>query len=331
MKNDIITSVFITGGAGYVGSMLVPSLLKEGHRVSVLDLMIYGEDVLPEHPDLTVIRGDIRNQELLKSSIPGHEVVIHLACISNDPSFELNPELGKSINLDPFRPLVEISKNAGVKRFFYASSSSVYGIKKEPDVNEEMSLEPLTDYSLFKMNCEQILSEYQSDDFTTTTIRPATVCGYSRRQRMDVVVNILTNLAYHKRVISVFGGAQLRPNIHIADMVEIYLILIKAPKEKIAGEIFNGGYENHSVLQLAETVRDVIGKDVVLKTTSSDDNRSYHVSSKKIQKALGFSASHTIRDAVEDLKSAFDKGLLPNSLVDEKYFNIKRMQNINLK
>ena len=114
--------------------------------------MIYGEDVLPEHPDLTVIRGDIRNQELLKSSIPGHEVVIHLACISNDPSFELNPELGKSINLDPFRPLVEISKNAGVKRFFYASSSSVYGIKKEPDVNEEMSLEPLTDYSLFKMN-----------------------------------------------------------------------------------------------------------------------------------------------------------------------------------
>ena len=326
-----MNKIFITGGAGYVGAVLVPRLLDAGYGVSVLDLMIYGEDVLPEHPDLTVIRGDIRNQELLKSSIPGHEVVIHLACISNDPSFELNPELGKSINLDPFRPLVEISKNAGVKRFFYASSSSVYGIKKEPDVNEEMSLEPLTDYSLFKMNCEQILSEYQSDDFTTTTIRPATVCGYSRRQRMDVVVNILTNLAYHKRVISVFGGAQLRPNIHIADMVEIYLILIKAPKEKIAGEIFNGGYENHSVLQLAETVRDVIGKDVVLKTTSSDDNRSYHVSSKKIQKALGFSASHTIRDAVEDLKSAFDKGLLPNSLVDEKYFNIKRMQNINLK
>ena len=324
-------SVFITGGAGYVGAMLVPRLLQEGHRVTVLDLMIYGEDVLPKNPALTLIKGDIRNQELMKSSIPGHDVVIHLACISNDPSFELNPELGKSINLDPFRPMVEISKNAGVKRFFYASSSSVYGIKDEPNVHEDMPLEPLTDYSVFKMNCEEILSEYQSDEFTTTTIRPATVCGYSPRQRLDVVVNILTNLAYHKREISVFGGAQLRPNIHIADMVEIYVVLLNAPKEKIAGEIFNGGYENYSVLQLAEAVRDVIGEDVVLKTTPTDDNRSYHVSSKKIANVLGFAASHTIKDAVSDIKNAFEKGLLPNSLDDEMYFNIKRMQSINLK
>jgi nucleoside-diphosphate-sugar epimerase len=323
-------SVFITGGAGYVGAILVPRLLQEGHRVTVLDLMIYGEDVLPKNPALTVIKGDIRNQELLKSSIPGHDVVIHLACISNDPSFELNPELGRSINLDPFRPMVEISKNAGVKRFFFASSSSVYGIKEEPNVHEDMSLEPLTDYSVFKMECEKILSEYQSDDFTTTTIRPATVCGYSPRQRLDVVVNILTNLAYHKREISVFGGAQLRPNIHIADMVEIYVVLLNAPKGKIAGEIFNGGYENHSVLQLAETVRDVIGEDVVLKTTPTDDNRSYHVSSKKLADRLGFKASHTIKDAVSDIKNAFEKGLLPNSLEDEMYFNIKRMQSINL-
>jgi len=324
-------SVFITGGAGYVGAMLVPRLLQEGHRVTVLDLMIYGEDVLPKNPALTLIKGDIRNQELMKSSIPGHDVVIHLACISNDPSFELNPELGKSINLDPFRPMVEISKNAGVKRFFYASSSSVYGIKDEQNVHEGMSLEPLTDYSVFKMNCEEILSEYQSDEFTTTTIRPATVCGYSPRQRLDVVVNILTNLAYHKREISVFGGAQLRPNIHIADMVEIYVVLLNAPKEKIAGEIFNGGYENYSVLQLAEAVRDVIGEDVVLKTTPTDDNRSYHVSSKKIADVLGFAASHTIKDAVSDIKNAFEKGFLPNSLEDEMYFNIKRMQSINLK
>lgn len=324
-------SVFITGGAGYVGAMLVPRLLREGHHVTVFDLMIYGEDVLPEHPDLTVIKGDIRNQKLIKSSIPGHDVVIHLACISNDPSFEMNPELGKSINLDSFRPMVEICKNAGVKRFIYASSSSVYGVKEEPNVHEDMSLEPLTDYSLFKANCEEILSEYQSDDFTTTTIRPATVCGFSPRQRLDVVVNILTNLAYHKREISVFGGAQLRPNIHIADMVEIYVVLINAPKAKISGEIFNGGYENHSVLELAETVRDVIGDDVVLKTKPTHDNRSYHVSSKKISEVLGFNASHTIQDAVADLRNAFDKGLLPNSMEGDQYFNIKRMQSLNLK
>ena len=154
----IPNSVFVTGGAGYVGAVLTPYLLERGHKVTVVDLMIYGEDVLAEHPDLTVIKGDIRNQELLKTSIPGHGVVVHLACISNDPSFELNPELGRSINLDPFRPLVEISKNSGVQYFFYASSSSVYGIKEEANVHEGISLEPLTDYSVFKMNYEQIHS-----------------------------------------------------------------------------------------------------------------------------------------------------------------------------
>ena len=325
-----MNKIFITGGAGYVGAVLVPNLLENGYVVTVLDLMIYGEKVLPSHPNLNAVKGDIRDQALLQKLLPGHDAVIHLACISNDPSFELNPDLGKSINLDAFQPLVEISKSCSVKRFIYASSSSVYGIKDEPNVHEEMVLEPLTDYSRFKADCEKILAEYQSDDFTTVTIRPATVCGYSPRQRLDVVVNILTNLAYHKREISVFGGDQLRPNIHIADMVEAYMALLNADKEKIAGKIFNAGYENQPVSKIAETVKNVVGEDVKLITTPSDDNRSYHISSQKIKDEIGFETTHTIQDAVEDLCAAFDKGLLPNSLEDEMYFNIKRMQSLEL-
>jgi nucleoside-diphosphate-sugar epimerase len=324
-----VKRVFITGGAGYVGAVLIPQLLKDGYSVTVLDLMIYGEDTLPKHPRLIAVKGDIRDQELLKQIITDHDAVIHLACISNDPSFELNPELGKSINLDAFQPLVDISKNASIKRFIYASTSSVYGIKEESNVHENMELEPLTDYSRFKADCEKILADYQSEDFTTVTIRPATVCGYSPRQRLDVIVNILTNLAYNKREITVFGGDQLRPNIHIQDMVEAYRILLTAPKEKIAGEIFNAGYENKPVKELARTVKSVVGEDVKLVTTTTDDNRSYHISSRKIKEELGFEAQHTIREAVEDLCDAFNKNLLEDSLGNEMYFNIKRMQNLS--
>ena len=322
--------IFITGGAGYVGAMLVPRLLELGNSVTVLDLMWYGEDVIDAHPNLVMVKGDIRDQELLRRIIPGHDSVIHLACISNDPSFEMDPKLGESINLDAFQPLVEISRASGVNRFIYASSSSVYGVKSEPNVSEDMSLEPLTDYSRFKAECEKILANYQSPEFTTVTIRPATVCGYSRRQRLDVVVNILSNLAFHKRKITVFGGKQLRPNIHIADMVEAYVVLLNAPKELIAGEIFNAGYENQSVEELANSVRDVMGDDVELVTSPTDDNRSYHISSQKISKVLGFVPSHTIKDAIVVMKQALERGLLPNSLTDDKYFNIKRMQSEKL-
>jgi nucleoside-diphosphate-sugar epimerase len=329
----IIKTVLVTGGAGYVGAVLVPKLLEAGYSVRVLDLYIYGDHVLDgvkDHLALQQIRGDIRDRSLLEVALRDCDAVIHLACISNDPSFELNPALGKAINLNAFRPLVELAINSNVKRFVYASSSSVYGIKESLDVNEEMTLEPLTDYSRYKAECEIILAEYQSEDFTTVTIRPATVCGYSPRQRLDVVVNILTNLAYHKREISVFGGDQLRPNIHIRDMVEAYMVLLDAPKEKVAGQILNAGYENQTVRALAETVRSVVGEDVRLITVRTDDDRSYHISSNKIKEELGFEARHTIREAVEDLRNAFDRGLLPDSLTNEKYFNNKRMLSLKL-
>jgi nucleoside-diphosphate-sugar epimerase len=322
--------ILVTGGAGYVGCVLTPHLLKQGHTVTVLDLFIYGDNLLPKHNNLRTVSGDIRDRQLVESIMEGHDTVIHLACISNDPSFELNPDLGRSINLDAFEPLVKISVDSGVKRFIYASSSSVYGVKDVQDVNEDMALEPLTDYSKFKVDCENILGRYQSDNFCTVTLRPATVCGYSPRQRLDVVVNILTNLAYHKREITVFGGEQLRPNIHIGDMVNAYDLLLSAPTSVIAGDVFNAGYENHTVNQLAEMVRDAVGQDVKILRQDTEDNRSYHVSSQKIASKLGFQPSFTIQDAVVDLINAFDKKLLENTLENEMYFNIKRMQSLSL-
>ena len=323
--------IFITGGAGYVGSKLVPKLLSLDYEVTVLDLMIYGENVLDNHINLNKIKGDIRDIKLLEKCLPGNDVLIHLACISNDPSFELNPTLGKSINLDAFEPLVQSSIKSGIRQFIYASSSSVYGIKKEKNVTEDMKLEPLTDYSKFKGECENILNKYSSEDFITTTIRPSTVCGYAKRQRLDLVVNILTNHAFHNREIKVFGGDQLRPNIHINDMVNSYLTVLNADSKKINNEIFNVGFKNQSVNELAYDVKDIIGNDIKIINTKSDDNRSYHVSSEKIKNVLGFETQFTVKNAVSDLKSAFEKGLLPNSMQDEKYFNIKRMQSIKLK
>lgn len=323
-------NILVTGGAGYVGSVLIPKLLELGHRATLLDLMLYGEDVFDDHANLKMVKGDIRDQNLLKKILPGHEMVIHLACISNDPSFELNPTLGKSINLDAFEPLVKISKDSGVKRFLYASSSSVYGIKDEPEVTEDMKLEPLTDYSKFKAQCEQILAKYQSPDFTTATIRPATVCGYGKRLRLDLTVNILTNHAVNNRKITVFGGSQKRPNIHIKDMCDSYIMMIDLPKEKIAGKIYNVGYENHKIRDIAGMVKKIIGDDIEIITSPTDDLRSYHISSEKIRNELGFVPKHTIEDAVQDLKNAFEQGLIANSMNDSRYFNVKLMKEVHL-
>lgn len=329
--NNKIKKVLITGGAGYVGAVLVPALLAEGYSITVLDLMIYGEEVLTPHPKLMAIKGDIRDTNLLKNLIPGHDAIIHLACISNDPSFELNPELGKSINFDAFEPLVDIAKSSGVKRFIYASSSSVYGIKEEKNVTEELTLLPLTDYSKFKALCEEVLLEKRTPGFITLILRPSTVCGYSPRLRLDLTVNILTNHAFNNRKITVFGGLQMRPNIHINDMVRFYLKSLEWPDETIDGKIFNVGFDNFTVSEIADKVRMVLGEDIEIVTTPADDNRSYHVSSEKIKKELGFVAQHSVEEAVQDLVAAFQAGKIPNSMTDIRYYNIKTMQTINLK
>jgi len=325
--------IAVTGGAGYVGSALIPRLLTKGYKVSVIDLYIYGENVFDSVKDdsnLHEFKGDIRDKEFIKKALSDVDAVIHLACISNDPSYELNPKLGKSINYDAFKPLVDISKDIGVKRFIYASSSSVYGIKEESEVTEDLPLEPLTDYSKYKAKCEEILLEKASDDFIVNIIRPSTVCGYSPRLRLDLTVNILTNHAINKGQITVFGGEQKRPNLHINDMVDLYLFLLEQPDKKIHKKIYNVGYQNYKVKEIAEIVKNTLGGNISIKTISSDDNRSYHVSSQKIKTELGFEANHTIEQAVSDLKQAFDAGRISNSMDDPKYFNIKMMQNTNL-
>lgn len=330
----MIKRVLVTGGAGYVGAVLVPKLLDKGYQVKVLDLYIYGKDVLSKvkkNPNLIEIKGDIRDKKLLEKEIPGIDAVIHLACISNDPSYELDPQLSKSINYDAFVPLVDISRKSKVKRFIYASSSSVYGIKEVTEVTEDLDLNPLTDYSKYKAKCEEVLLNSATDDFIVTVIRPATVCGYSPRLRLDLTVNILTNHAINKGEITVFGGEQMRPNIHIEDMADLYVYLLGLPNEKIHKKVFNAGYENYKINEIAKKVQTVIGNQIQIKTVPIDDNRSYHVSSKKIKEELGFLPKHTIEEAVLHLKNAFDKGLIPNPMTDIRYYNIKTMQALNLK
>jgi nucleoside-diphosphate-sugar epimerase len=333
-KQKRIWNVLVTGGAGYVGSVLIPKLLAEGHKVAVLDLYLYGEnlfDDFKDYPRLRQIKGDLRDPQRVREALWGCDAVIHLACISNDPSFELNPELGKSINFDSFRPLVRAAKAAGVERFIYASSSSVYGIKDDLEVTEELSIEPLTDYSKFKAMCEEVLAEERAPGFVTCTLRPATVCGYAPRQRLDVVVNILTNQAFNTRRIKVMGGTQKRPNIHVEDMADLYAFLLQQPDEVIDGEIYNAGHENHTLDQLAEMVRRQVGNDISIDVVPTDDLRSYHVSSEKMRWKLGFVPKYTIEDAIRDLVAAFRAGKLPNSLDDSRYFNIRRMQELSLK
>jgi nucleoside-diphosphate-sugar epimerase len=322
--------VLVTGGAGYVGSALVPKLLDEGHEVVVLDLFLYGDDVLPTHPGLRSVRGDLRDAGVLAESLRGCDTVIHLACISNDPSFELDPALGRSINLDSFRPLVRAAKDAGVDRFVYASSSSVYGVK-EGDVTEDVPLEPLTDYSRFKADCEQILAEEREAGFTTLTIRPATVCGYAPRLRLDVVVNILTAFAYHRRRITVHGGSQLRPNIHVEDMADLYVLALELAADRIDGRTYNAGSTNYDVMTLAEMARGIVGDDVDIEVVpSGGDPRSYHVSSQRVFDELGWRTKRTIEDAIRDLVDAFGAGLVPNAMDDPKYYNIRTMQDARL-
>lgn len=331
-------NVLVTGGAGYIGSSLVPQLLAKGHNVTVFDTMFFGDDFLPkENPALKCVKGDIRDTEQLRGELEGIDAVVNMACISNDASFELDENLSTSINLDAFEPMVKAAKDAGVKRFIYASSSSVYGVSESPDVTEDHPLVPLTLYNKYKGMCEPQLKAHTDDNFVGVIFRPATVCGYAPRQRLDLSVNILTNHAITNGKITVFGGDQMRPNLHIQDYCDLVFTLLAAEDEKIADEVFNCGFQNMSIRDLADLVKAVVEQefpdkgDIEIVTTPSDDNRSYHINSDKITRVLGFKPSHSIEEAIRDLCQAFKADKLPNAMTDDKYYNVRTLKAVNAK
>jgi nucleoside-diphosphate-sugar epimerase len=333
MKALDLDRVFVTGGAGYCGSLLVPQLLRDGYHVTVYDTLFFGDDFLPrDHPKLTIVKGDIRDTTLLARSCAGHDAFVGLACISNDASFELDERLSTSINMDAFEPMVKTAKGNGVRRFVYASSSSVYGVSDKPDVTEDHPLVPLTLYNKYKGLCEPILSRYCDDSFIGVTFRPATVCGYAPRLRLDLSVNILTNHAIRNRKITVFGGSQLRPNLHVQDYCDTVELLLAAPAKKVQREIFNVGYQNMSIMNLAHLVKQVVEQEfpekapIDIVTTPTDDIRSYHINSDKIFRVLNFRPQYTIEDAVRGLCIAFKEGKVPNSMENDWYYNIRTMK-----
>lgn len=329
-------SILVTGGAGYVGSALVPQLLADGCRVTVYDILYFGADFLPQdNPNLKVVQGDIRDTAHFAATCADHDAVLHLACISNDASFELDADLSTSINLNAFEPMVVAAKEAGVRRFIYASTSSVYGVSNAPDVTEDHPLVPLTLYNKFKGMCEPLLLKHTDKNFTGVIFRPATVCGYAPRARLDLTVNILTNHAITNGEITVFGGSQLRPNLHILDYIDLCRLLLTAPRAKIDDKIFNCGYQNLSVMEIAELVKATVEEvfpekaPIGIVTKPTDDIRSYHINSDKIRRELGFEPKRSVADAVRGLCGAFREGKLPNSMTDDWYYNVRHLKRLN--
>ena len=327
--------VLLVGGGGYVGVELQRFLAESNYHVRVLDTFWYPNGKWANSDggfvnQIEYIDGDIRDRDVVNKALIGMDACIHLACISNDPSYELNPNLGRSINFDSFGMFVEEINKSSIKTLIYASSSSVYGVKEEEKVTEELICEPLTDYSKYNARCEEIILNESLNDKVVTIVRPATVCGYSTRQRLDLVVNILTTTALVHNEIKVFGGKQYRPNLHIADMVESYLALLEASPKSINQEVFNIGSKNLTVREIAEAVREEVGKEIEIQFLETNDLRSYRVDSSKIQKHIGFSPKFTVNDAIKDLKNNFGEFKSSDPLSDPRYINIARMKELKL-
>ena len=332
-----LKKIFITGGAGYVGSRLVPFFLEKNYEVCVYDTMYFGSDHLGQHKNLKIIDGDIRDIKKVETHCKDYDIFLHLACISNDSSFELNEELSKTINYDCFEPMVIAAKNSGIKRFIYASSSSVYGVSDQKDVKEDHKLLPLTLYNKFKGMCEPQLLKHTDENFIGVIFRPATVYGCSNRMRFDLSVNILTNHAIKNKKILVFGGSQLRPNLHIEDYCEAVKLLSECDENKIKNQIFNVGYQNLSILEIANKVKSIVEskfeniENIDIELQKSNDIRSYHINSDKINNVLGFKPQKTIEYGIGEICDAFKNGLYQDSFDNINYYNVKKLKLLDAK
>ena len=305
--------IFVTGACGYKGSVLVPKLLAKGHQVIAFDIQWFGNE-LKSHPNLEVVKGDIRDPE--QYSLDGVDAIIHLSSVANDPCADLDPTLTWEISCLATMRLADQAQRKGIKHFIYASSGSVYGIKDEEQVTEDLELLPISEYNKTKMCGERILLSY-SDDMTVQIVRPATVCGTSPRMRLDVAVNLLTMQALTKGVMTVLGGDQTRPNIHIDDITDLYLFLLENPS--VTG-VFNAGFENISVLDIAKLIQKHVPSEIIVK--ESNDPRSYRVNSDKLL-ATGFKPKKTVEDAIREVAGLYSQGVLKD---EDRWYNLRWMQ-----
>lgn len=311
-------NILLTGGCGYVGSLLTRRLLDEGHRVTVVDIQWFG-NYLEAHPKLTVIREDTRNIDRIL--LDGVEAIVHLANVANDPCSELNAKLSWEVNALATMQLADKAVRCGVRQFIFASSGSVYGVKDDPQVTEDLPLVPISDYNKTKMVTERVLLSY-ADQMVVQCIRPATVCGYSPRMRLDLSVNMLTIQALVNGRITVFGGNQTRPNINIKDMVEVYLHFLRLGGK--APGIFNAGFENISILDIARMVTRFVPAEIVV--SESNDPRSYRVNSDKLV-STGFRPKFKVADAIQEIIEVYRAGRLQH---EDRCYNIKTMKTLKL-
>jgi nucleoside-diphosphate-sugar epimerase len=317
------STVLVSGGGGFVGTVLTDRLLTLGHEVKVLDTFWFG-DFLGEHPRLTKVKGDMRDPRAVDRALGGVQTVIQLACLSNDPTSDLDPELTKSINLDACRDIIHAARRKGVARFIYASSASVYGVRDEPNIVEEMRLEPITLYSRYKADIEDELFAIDDPNFTTVAVRNSTVSGFSPRMRLDLIISIFVRAAMRRKLITIEGGNQLRPLIHMQDLVDFYVRLLDADHASIHRQAFNVSSDNYKVIDVARMVQERIPCEFAF--AGFTDPRSYHVDTSKVQRMLGYTPSHTIESAIDEVKAALVDGRIDDE--DPRCYNIRHMKTL---